>query len=77
MERLDTLINIPYPKGFFKDGRESNWYIDMFTLDVYKKVKFNDKVKYLEQIDNIPSFVFGSLKPEHQKYLRNRLGGES
>jgi hypothetical protein len=69
----DTVYeNIPYPEGFFKDGRESKWYLDRNTQRVYKKVKIGESTRYVEQVNNIPSFVFGDITPEHQEYQRDQ-----
>tara|TARA_R100000935_G_scaffold41431_1_gene63111 strand:+ start:460 stop:726 length:267 start_codon:yes stop_codon:yes gene_type:complete len=61
--------NLPYPKGFYKDGRESKWYIDRTTQRVYRKVEIGESTRYVEQVSDIPSFIFGDISREHQKYL--------
>tara|TARA_R110000751_G_scaffold94252_3_gene183985 strand:+ start:323 stop:598 length:276 start_codon:yes stop_codon:yes gene_type:complete len=61
--------NLPYPKGFYKDGRESKWYIDRNTQRVYRKVKIGESTRYVEQVSDIPTFLFGDISREHQEYL--------
>jgi hypothetical protein len=57
----NSLENVPYPKGLFKDKRTSNYFIDPKNLSVYKK-KNNEFIKTSYPI---PGFVRG------ERYNRN------
>ena len=65
-----TFVRIPYPEGFFSDGRESNWYTNPESKRVYKRVKVGESFRFVEQIHNIPSFVFDMITAEHQEECR-------
>jgi hypothetical protein len=53
--KMNDLENIPYPKGLFRDGRVSDWYINPNTLRLYrKKGDIYETITY-----PIPQFVAG------------------
>lgn len=65
-----TFVNIPYPQGFYSDGRKSNWYTNPESKRVYKRVKVGESSRFVEQIHHIPSFVFDMITAEHQEECR-------
>ena len=65
-----TFVRIPYPEALFSDGRESNWYTNPESKRVYKRVKVGESFRFVEQIHNIPHFVFNMITPEHQEECR-------